>query len=102
MMTRYILKMITRNVRQVALEDIGKDLGVWESIIPSEQYDYDVIGRMSFRDETDEEIYKHMIYGTHGQSIHVQIGISKEELTERTEVLKENMLAVCDELYGTN
>ena len=104
-MTRCLLKAGREYRNTVPLEDLSLpngSAGDWESLFQNEIIDFDAVVRLSCLDDEDFELYKHLALGTRSRSIHVQMGITEEEVAWIKEELKENMVAVCNEIYGDN
>lgn len=88
------------------LEDLSFTTGsneaiAWEDLFPSNEIDLVVIANLavSKEDDIDWEILKMLTNGVKKRSMPKRLGLTHAETTRRIDLLRTNMVAVCNEIY---
>ena len=84
------------------LTHVEGDYMVWADIFPSNEVDYEGVCRLACKDYTDRELVIGLAAGIVKEDMAVWIGTTHKEMLRRYDELREEMIAVCNELYEGN
>ena len=77
----------------------GGEVLTWEDMFASDEVDYAAICRLACKDSIDAELVYGLVEGITKKDMAVWIGVTHEDMLERYDFLKEEMVAVVNELY---
>jgi RNA polymerase sigma factor (sigma-70 family) len=105
--SRYLRKQAIHFRSTNHLEDLNFTTGSneaisWQDLFPSSDVDIPVVCRLavSEQDDIDWKLLNMLIMGERRRSIPNKLGLSRTETNRRIEILRENLVAVCNEIYG--
>lgn len=88
------------------LEDLNYTTGsneaiAWEDLFPSNEIDLNVIARLAVNknDDIDWKLLDLLVMGEKKRSIPKKLGLTHAETKTRIGLLRENLVAVCNEIY---
>ena len=101
-MGRELVKHIKEYIKLNHLEDIkfmDGDSMMWEDIFPSNEVDYEAVCKLACKDAIDVELVYGLVNGVTKKDMPVWIGTTHKEMLRRYKALREEMIAVVNELY---
>jgi len=107
-MSRFLIKEArifskTNRLEELTLKMLtGRDSIDWQDLFPSHEISYEVVVRLGAKSKLDKEIIYHLIKGTYRRNIPAKVGLTDEQFEVELSRIKDNLVAVCYELYQTD
>jgi len=98
---RYLRKQAVSHSHCGHLEDLldSRKAIAWQDLFPSNDIDLNVIARLAVRDAKDWQVLEALVDDEPYKTFPARVGLTRKDATARIKELRENLIAVTNEIY---